>query len=112
MGREQGPPNPSVRLLDLQARRLQRARPHDRCAYLLQFKTRDGKYCYPLTVTDHYSRMLLLCKGLHSVRTEGAKPAFKRLFREHGVPDAIRTDNGAPFASTGSTGFASSMSGG
>ena len=45
--------------------------------------------------------MLLLCKGLLSVRTEGAKPAFKRLFRENGIPDAIRTDNGAPFASTG-----------
>ena len=66
-----------------------------------QFKTRDGRYCYPLTVTDHYSRMLLLCKGLPSVRTEGAKPAFERLFREVGLPDAIRTDNGAPFASTG-----------
>jgi putative transposase len=66
-----------------------------------QFKTRDGRYCYPLTVTDHYSRILLLCKGLLSVRTEGAKPAFKRLFREVGLPDAIRTDNGAPFASTG-----------
>ncbi len=66
-----------------------------------QFKTKDGVYCYPLTVTDHYSRMLLLCKGLLSVRTEGAKPAFKRLFQEHGLPDAIRTDNGAPFASTG-----------
>jgi transposase InsO family protein len=66
-----------------------------------QFKTGDGKYCYPLTVTDHYSRMLLLCKGLLSVRTEGAKPAFRTLFREHGLPDAIRTDNGVPFASTG-----------
>ena len=66
-----------------------------------QFKTQDGKYCYPLTVTDHYSRMLLLCKGLLSVRTEGAKPAFRSLFREYGLPDAIRTDNGAPFASTG-----------
>ncbi len=66
-----------------------------------QFKTRDGKYCYPLTVTDHYSRMLLLCKGLPSVRTDGAKPAFRHLFQKHGLPDAIRTDNGAPFASTG-----------
>jgi putative transposase len=66
-----------------------------------QFRTRDGNYCYPLTVTDHYSRMLLLCKGLPSVRTEGAKPAFRRLFQKHGLPDAIRTDNGAPFASTG-----------
>ena len=66
-----------------------------------QFKTGDRKYCYPLTVTDHYSRMLLLCKALRSVRTEGAKPAFRALFRKYGLPDAIRTDNGAPFASTG-----------
>jgi len=66
-----------------------------------QFKTRDRKYCFPLTVTDHFSRSLLLCKGLPSVRTEGAKPAFRRLFREVGLLEAIRTDNGAPFASTG-----------
>ncbi len=66
-----------------------------------QFKTRDAKYCYPLTVTDHFSRKLLLCRGLLSVRTEGAKPAFRRLFREVGLPEAIRSDNGAPFASTG-----------
>jgi len=66
-----------------------------------QFKTRDGKYCFPLTVTDHFSRSLLLCKGLPSVRTEGAKPAFRRLFQEIGLPEAIRTDNGAPIASTG-----------
>jgi transposase InsO family protein len=66
-----------------------------------QFKTRDGTYCFPLTVTDHFSRNLLLCKGLPSVRTEGAKPVFRRLFQEVGLPEAIRTDNGAPFASTG-----------
>jgi transposase InsO family protein len=66
-----------------------------------QFKTRDGRYCFPLTVTDHFSRSLLLCKGLPSVRTEGAKPAFRRLFQQIGLPEAIRTDNGAPFASTG-----------
>jgi transposase InsO family protein len=66
-----------------------------------QFKTLDAKYCYPLTVTDHFSRMLLLCKGLLSIRTEGAKPVFRRLFREMGLPEAIRSDNGAPFASTG-----------
>lgn len=64
-----------------------------------QFKTRDSRYCYPLTVTDHFSRTILLCKGLSSVRTEGAKPAFRRLFREVGLPEAIRTDNGVPFAS-------------
>ncbi len=70
-----------------------------------QFKTQDGIYCYPLTVTDYYSRMLLLCKGLRSIRTEGVKPAFKRLFEEHGLPDAIRTDNGSPFASHGIAGL-------
>ncbi len=66
-----------------------------------QFKTGDRKYCFSLTVTDHYSRMILLCKALRSIRTEGAKPAFRTLFREYGLPDAIRTDNGPPFASTG-----------
>jgi transposase InsO family protein len=66
-----------------------------------QFKTGDGRYCYPLTVTDHFSRSLLACRGLPTVRTEDAKPVFRRLFREVGLPEAIRTDNGAPFASTG-----------
>ena len=65
------------------------------------FKTGDGQYCYPLTVTDHFSRALLVCRGLPSVRTELARPVFRALFREVGLPDAIRTDNGAPFASTG-----------
>jgi putative transposase len=65
------------------------------------FKTGDGQYCYPLTVTDHFSRALLVCRGLPSVRTELAKPVFRALFRQVGLPDAIRTDNGAPFASTG-----------
>jgi transposase InsO family protein len=65
------------------------------------FKTGDGQYCYPLTITDHFSRRLLACRGLPSVRTALAKPVFRALFREVGLPDAIRTDNGAPFASTG-----------
>ena len=66
-----------------------------------QFLMRNGIYCYPLTVADHYSRYLLSCHGLLDVRTEGVKPQFLRLFREYGLPDAIRSDNGAPFASTG-----------
>jgi transposase InsO family protein len=66
-----------------------------------QFRTRDGVYCYPLTIVDHYSRSLLRCHGLPSVRTERAKPVFERLFRELGLPEAIRSDNGSPFASTG-----------
>lgn len=66
-----------------------------------QFLMQNGIYCYPLTVADHFSRYLLCCHGLLDVRTEGVKPQFLRLFREYGLPDAIRSDNGAPFASTG-----------
>lgn len=65
------------------------------------FRTGDGRYCYPLTVTDHFSRSLLACQGLRSVTVADAKPVFRTLFRDLGLPDAIRTDNGAPFASTG-----------
>lgn len=64
-----------------------------------QFKTRDGAYCYPLTVTDHFSRAVLLCRALRSTQTTETRAAFVALFREVGLPDAIRTDNGAPFAS-------------
>lgn len=66
-----------------------------------QFKTRDGRDCYPLTVTDHFSRAILLCRGLSSIRSAGTQAAFVRLFRDIGLPEAIRTDNGVPFASTG-----------
>jgi putative transposase len=66
-----------------------------------QFRTGDGHYCYPLTVTDHFSRSLLACHGLPSVATAGTKPVFRTLFRAVGLPEAIRSDNGAPFASTG-----------
>jgi transposase InsO family protein len=69
------------------------------------FKTKDGRYCYPLTVTDHFSRSLLLCDGLRSTKTEDTQNAFQRLFREVGLPEAIRTDNGAPFASPGIQGL-------
>ena len=57
-------------------------------------------------MTDHYSRRVLTCHGLRSVKTVDAKPIFRALFREVGLPDAIRTDNGAPFASTGIHGLA------
>ena len=71
-----------------------------------QFRTGDGQYCYPLTVTDHFSRRVLACHGLRSVKTVDAKPIFRALFREVGLPDAIHTDNGAPFAFTGIHGLA------
>lgn len=65
-----------------------------------QFKTGDGHYCYPLTVTDGYSRYLLGCQGLTSTKVAEAKPVFARLFKEFGLPLRIRTDNGVPFATT------------
>src|SRR5262245_1924896 len=64
------------------------------------FKTRDGRYCYPLTVVDGYSRFLLACQALRSTALELAKPVFVALFQEHGLPSIIRTDNGVPFATT------------
>jgi transposase InsO family protein len=64
-----------------------------------EFKLGNGRYCYPLTVTDHASRYLLLCEALESVREDLAFPAFEQLFKERGLPGAIRSDNGVPFAS-------------
>lgn len=65
-----------------------------------QFKTGDGIYCYPLTVTDGYSRYLLGCQGLLTTSVAEAKPVFTRLFKEYGLPSRIRSDNGVPFATT------------
>ena len=71
------------------------------CAdFMGQFKTGDGLYCYPLTVTDGYSRYLLGCQGLLSTSVAEAKPVFTRLFKEYGLPKRIRSDNGVPFATT------------
>src|SRR5262245_9805781 len=59
-----------------------------------EFKLGNSRYCYPLTVTDHASRFLLLCEALDCARTLPLP-----LFRERGLPLAIRSDNGVPFAS-------------
>ena len=64
-----------------------------------EFKLGNGRYCYPLTVTDHASRYLLLCEALESTREDPAIAAFEQLFRQRGLPQAIRSDNGVPFAS-------------
>jgi len=76
------------------------ANPNDLwCAdYKGHFRLGNTRYCYPLTVTDHASRFLLLCEALDSTRESLAFPAFERLFRERGLPRAIRSDNGVPFA--------------
>ena len=63
-----------------------------------QFRTQDGHLCYPLTVCDAFSRFVLGCQGLRAPTTRGAASAFRQLFRRYGLPQAIRTDNGEPFA--------------
>ena len=67
--------------------------------YKGEFKMGNKKYCYPLTVTDHASRYLLTCEGLESTRETLAFTVFENLFKERGLPKAIRSDNGVPFAS-------------
>ena len=68
-----------------------------------QFRTGNGVYCYPLTIADQHTRFLLECHGLLSTETATARPVFERVFREYGLPAAIRTDNGVPFATLAST---------
>jgi len=65
-----------------------------------QFQMRDRSWCYPLTITDGCSRFLLCCKGLPGTASDPTQEGFRRCFLEHGLPDAILTDNGLPFAST------------
>ncbi len=67
--------------------------------YKGEFKLGNGRYCYPLTVSDHASRFVLLCEALESTREDPAISAFEQLFAERGLPQAIRSDNGVPFAS-------------
>ena len=67
-----------------------------------EFRLGNGQYCYPLTVTDHASRYLLMCEALESTREATAITAFEQLFLERGLPLSIRSDNGVPFASPNS----------
>ncbi len=67
--------------------------------YKGEFMLGNKRYCYPLTVTDHASRYLLLCEAMQSNQEQPAFTAFERLFKERGLPQAIRSDNGVPFAS-------------
>jgi transposase InsO family protein len=69
------------------------------CAdYKGEFLLGNRQYCYPLTISDYRSRYLLACEGLESTKSEFAFSVFERAFRDYGLPDAIRTDNGTPFA--------------
>jgi transposase InsO family protein len=79
----------------------QAVRPNDLwCAdFKGEFKLGNGRYCYPLTVSDQASRFILACEALESTKEMPVIEAFARLFRERGLPIAIRSDNGLPFAS-------------
>ena len=64
-----------------------------------EFRLQNGRYCYPLTMVDHVSRYVLACEALSSTRFEEAWPVVERVFREHGLPVAMQSDNGPPFGS-------------
>jgi putative transposase len=65
----------------------------------------DGTRAEPLTMTDGFSRYLISLSATRSTAHDEAKPLFERAFRDHGLPEVIRSDNGSPFASTGPTGL-------
>ena len=67
-----------------------------------QFRLGNGRLCYPITILDAYSRYLLMCRGVKSTAHLSARKAFEDAFREYGLPDIIRTDNGVPFCAPGS----------
>jgi hypothetical protein len=71
------------------------------------FRTGDGTRCDPLTITDAYSRVLLCRQTLPRPDHDHVRSVFERIFREYGLPLAIRTDNGPPFASVGAGGLSS-----
>ena len=70
------------------------------CAdYKGEFKLANKRYCYPLTISDYRTRFLLACDALDSTKEDYAFTVFERTFRDFGLPNAIRTDNGIPFSS-------------
>jgi transposase InsO family protein len=69
------------------------------------FRTGDGQRIDPLTISDAYSRYLLRCQAVSKTDTARVRAVFEAAFREYGLPQAIRTDNGAPFASSALAGW-------
>jgi hypothetical protein len=65
------------------------------------FRTRDGVYCYPLTLRDGFSRFVLRCDALEGRTYEATQQRFARAFAAYGLPERIRSDNGGPFAGIG-----------
>jgi putative transposase len=70
------------------------------CAdYKGEFMLANRRYCYPLTISDFASRFLLSCDALATTKEQYAFTVFEQAFKDFGLPSAIRTDNGVPFAS-------------
>jgi putative transposase len=70
------------------------------CAdYKGEFMLTNKKYCYPLTITDFATRYLIACEALENTQEQYAFSVFEQAFKEYGLPQAIRTDNGLPFSS-------------
>lgn len=66
-----------------------------------EFRLQDKSYCYPLTITDHYSRYLIACEALPSTKVHPAIAIYEEIFDKFGVPGMIRSDNGVPFSARG-----------
>ena len=66
-----------------------------------QFYLGNKSLCYPLTITDFVTRKLFAVEGQENIEWGSVKKIFQRVFLEHGLPQAIRSDNGPPFASKG-----------
>lgn len=64
-----------------------------------EFRMGNSRFCYPLTISDAHSRFIIACVALESTAAEPAALGFEHAFQQHGLPRAIRTDNGTPFAS-------------
>jgi transposase InsO family protein len=73
--------------------------------YKGQFRLGDTTYCYPLTITDQFSRYILGCEGMSAISDEAAREVCEEVFGTYGLPAVIRSDNGVPFASTGLAGL-------
>lgn len=69
--------------------------------FKVQFRTGDRETVYPLILDDAHSRYLLRCQGMRGTREGGVRRSLEGVFREYGLPEVIRSDNGPPFASVG-----------
>ena len=73
--------------------------------YKGQFQLGDRSYCYPLTMTDQFSRLIVCCEAMAAISDEQSREVCQDAFRQYGLPEAIRSDNGVPFACNGLAGL-------